>query len=382
MTPRHDPDVEAWIQTAREADILEVAGALGAQLKRSGSERVGPCPRCGGEDRFAVKPADRIFNCRGGEGGDVIKMVQHVKELGFIEACEFINNEPKPNSRGEPKPVDDSVARERREERRAASAAEKQRETERKGTTGKRIKKIFDDARPISGTQAEAYLHARGLKPPASLLVDLRFTHELDYRGHVIGEDEEKVLGAYPCMLAAIRNLAGEIIGLHRTYLDPGRPNKLTPPGDRRRNKAKKVFGAVSGGFIRLGAVERVMAIGEGIETSLGWYQLGVGPDEIGLGCAVSLGNIAGAATGTIAHPKFPRRTIYNGEPDMARPGMILPDEVAEAILLGDGDSDPPDTCAKLLTGARRIRALGKIASIHMAPLNTDWAQIAEEAND
>ena len=44
------------------------ASALG--LKRRGAELVGPCPACGGTDRFAVADKDgrAVFNCRGCEG--------------------------------------------------------------------------------------------------------------------------------------------------------------------------------------------------------------------------------------------------------------------------------------------------------------------------
>jgi putative DNA primase/helicase len=42
------------IERARQADLLDVAQRFGA-LKRVGvSEYVGPCPVCGGKDRFSV----------------------------------------------------------------------------------------------------------------------------------------------------------------------------------------------------------------------------------------------------------------------------------------------------------------------------------------
>ena len=47
------------------------ARADSLELKRQGRELVGPCPSCGGTDRFAVKPVDAggaIFNCRQCQG--------------------------------------------------------------------------------------------------------------------------------------------------------------------------------------------------------------------------------------------------------------------------------------------------------------------------
>ena len=47
--------LKAAIERAREADILGIAERLGTKLKRAGaSEYVGPCPVCGGKDRFGV----------------------------------------------------------------------------------------------------------------------------------------------------------------------------------------------------------------------------------------------------------------------------------------------------------------------------------------
>ena len=42
-------------------------------LKRQSGELVGPCPACGGTDRFAINAAKGVFNCRscGANGGGV-----------------------------------------------------------------------------------------------------------------------------------------------------------------------------------------------------------------------------------------------------------------------------------------------------------------------
>jgi len=50
---------------AHAVDILATARRF-VNLKRGGSnEHVGPCPRCGGRDRFGVNTRKRVFNCRG-----------------------------------------------------------------------------------------------------------------------------------------------------------------------------------------------------------------------------------------------------------------------------------------------------------------------------
>lgn len=367
------PEFEAWCDQARSADILEIATEMGAVLKRSAGEYVGPCPRCNGTDRFAVKPSEQVFNCRGAMGGDVIAMVMHVREVEFLAACEIIVGHPAPRRESQARLIDPEVARERRDERRDAELGRFEAEQHKLERAADRAARIFNSSAPIPGTLAEAYLRRRGIVPPPALLIDIRFAAGLEYRGYADeGATEETPLGSFPCMVAAIRNQAGEIVGLHRTYLDPNEPLKLRLPGNPRQNKAKKSFGTVKGGAIRLGAVMPIVAIGEGIETCLSWFQLGMGPDEVGLMSAVSLGNLAGAATGSIRHPSG-RGTIPNGIPDIEKPGIILPPEVEEVILLGDGDSDRHATHASLLVAARRFRDQGRTVSIQYVQSKADF---------
>jgi hypothetical protein len=72
------------IARARATPIEAEAQRHGLKLKRQGRELVGPCPRCGGTDRYAINMAKQCFHCRGcAVGGDVISMVQH------LDACDF-----------------------------------------------------------------------------------------------------------------------------------------------------------------------------------------------------------------------------------------------------------------------------------------------------
>ena len=76
-----------------EATIIERARAIRIEneiarrrirLRRVGAELIGPCPRHGGDDRFAINTKRRLWNCRGAEGGnDAISMVMHVDGTGF-----------------------------------------------------------------------------------------------------------------------------------------------------------------------------------------------------------------------------------------------------------------------------------------------------------
>ena len=57
-----------------------------------GLDRAGPCPVCGGTDRFSIHTRKNVFGCRqcGIAGEGVIKLVQETQGVGFTEACEII----------------------------------------------------------------------------------------------------------------------------------------------------------------------------------------------------------------------------------------------------------------------------------------------------
>jgi AAA domain/CHC2 zinc finger len=67
---------------------------------RGQNERCGPCPACGGDDRFSINVAKQVFNCRGcNTGGDVIDLVQHLDGVDFNTACTTLTGEPPPRSK-------------------------------------------------------------------------------------------------------------------------------------------------------------------------------------------------------------------------------------------------------------------------------------------
>jgi hypothetical protein len=98
---------DAWIEQARAVPIeSEVARRGGLNLQRRGKELIGPCPRCGGDDRFAVNVIKQVFNCRGcGANGNVVALVQHIDGSDFIAAATTLAGErpqAKPNGKGPP----------------------------------------------------------------------------------------------------------------------------------------------------------------------------------------------------------------------------------------------------------------------------------------
>jgi phage/plasmid primase-like uncharacterized protein len=70
-----------------------------ATYRRRGRELIGPCPVCGGTDRFGVNVLKSVWNCRGcNQGGDVIELVRHLDNCGFLTAIETLTGEVRPDN--------------------------------------------------------------------------------------------------------------------------------------------------------------------------------------------------------------------------------------------------------------------------------------------
>ena len=78
---------------AEAMPIEEVAGRLALLdgLARNGREFTGPCPKCGGRDRFSINTQKGVFLCRrcDGKGGGVA-LVMFVLGLNFPQALEYL----------------------------------------------------------------------------------------------------------------------------------------------------------------------------------------------------------------------------------------------------------------------------------------------------
>jgi putative DNA primase/helicase len=84
------------VDTSRGVRLEDAMAIVGiGDLKRIGGELVGPCPCCGGRDRFAVHPRKGKWNCRGSVGGnDAIGLVMHVTGCTFLEAVQMLVGQP------------------------------------------------------------------------------------------------------------------------------------------------------------------------------------------------------------------------------------------------------------------------------------------------
>lgn len=380
---RTDSAISYWIARARAVSIEDAAAYVGAKLKRKGADHAGPCPfGCATADGFVITPKDNVFICRpSGDGGDAIALVMHATGGDFLTACETLTGEARPNGVKE-ETTEERQKREAKTRERAAEADRRSQAQEREEQTAqtrqkRRIAEILGLMVPLTDSaHGEAYFRVRGITL-GSWCSRLGFLPSAAYR-----DDEGKVIAELPTIVAPIVFApTGEVIGLHRTYLDPKLPIKFKAPNG---GGSKKIYGRAEGGIIPLGEIGATLATGEGIETTAAWAQhpdLGGERDDVSIAAAISLGNMSGGCEGTFPHPTLLNDRgnpvpVPNGKPNPDKPGMILPPQVKTLILLMDGDSEPLATKGRLLAAARRHRARGLEVHVHQAPSGHDFASI------
>jgi hypothetical protein len=152
------------LTAAKAVPIERELERRGHRLKRAGRELVGPCPVCGGRDRFAVHTKKRVWNCRGcGRGGDVIDLVKHLDRTTTAEAVRTLtgstSNRPTrtptaPKDSGDDFGLDDDFAPTPPAPKSDDDYERRQRE---------KARWLWSQRQPIAGTIAERYLReARG----------------------------------------------------------------------------------------------------------------------------------------------------------------------------------------------------------------------------
>ena len=82
------------------------------RIQKSGGEIAGPCPKCGGTDRFFIR-SDDSFMCRqcGVRGGDRISFFQLSYQTDFMGLVRRFLNDSQPSGNASPKPTMKQVSR-------------------------------------------------------------------------------------------------------------------------------------------------------------------------------------------------------------------------------------------------------------------------------
>ena len=286
------------IKAAARYRWQEIHAAIGIDPKFLRNKHQ-PCPACGGEDRFRYDDKDGkgTFICTHWENGagDGFGLVMHflgcdfqtaLKQVSGILGMDNANPLPIPTTHPQPQPRPE------------------------KDHIGK-LAALWDEAEPLTpDCPVVQYWESRGLDM-AHLPENVRFLPEKDY--WTTGEDKPLLLGSFPCMVCAIRDMDEELQGLHLTYLQPsydkpcGEDGLHAPhyqklaikhpetgealPAKKMRSRKK---GSISGQAVHLFPIPENgrLVIVEGIETALAARELCKAYDW-GLCAALSANSLA-----------------------------------------------------------------------------------------
>lgn len=385
-----DPDFRDWVERARSGSFeraIQLCGFTPAKGSSKGKDLAGPCPNCGGRDRFSVHHVKRKFNCRGCgvKGADALALALVGQHVSFAEACEDLSGEPRP-ARVNAETAEEKAARAARRREADLRQAEEARKREVDAENYRARERaaccrIWEVGRAPTAVGLGRYFDARRIILPASALIreadDVAFYHgeEIDERGF----SRPRVIHRGPAMLAQMLDNDGEFVGLHITYLRADWSGKadIFDPETSEALPPKKMRGSKKGSHIVLRqpdvaartaccAAAVRMFMGEGLETVAA---VGTALKRAGRLAALDhfwgsgdLGNLGGPAAGTIAHPvlktaKGRAQRLPGPVPDFSEKGILIPPHVTHLVLLGDGDSERVLTETTLERARRRYRA-------------------------
>lgn len=213
-------------------DILRQLGVEERFLRN----KHGPCPLCGGEDRFRFddKDGNGTWYCNRCGAGAGTELVMKIRGVPFKEACGLI---------------DPLVGQ---------SAMHSER---KKSDPRPRLVKIASESvRCEEGGEVWKYLRNRGLKVPPGV----REHAGLSYF------EEGNLSGRYPAMVSRMVKADGsKAVSLHITYLQSGSKAPVSA-----QKKMMTPDGTMAGCAIRLYPMAERMAIAEGIETAIAYSEM------------------------------------------------------------------------------------------------------------
>lgn len=210
------------------ASILQMFGIDRDYLKN----KHGPCPICGGKDRFRFDDKDGTgswFCSSCGAGDGIALLMLHTKQsfaecASEVRACLGEARETKPRPDISPERAREAMV------------------------------DLWRGSRAIADDEAGAYLVSRGFAAPFP--GTLRFHPAAPVSGH-------PSRSTMPAMLAKVTGPNGDGVNIHRTYLEGGRKAKSIEP-------RKLMPGRLpDGSTIRLYGHNGILGIAEGIETAM-----------------------------------------------------------------------------------------------------------------
>jgi putative DNA primase/helicase len=220
----------------------EVLAAIGIDPKML-VNRHGPCPVCGGRDRFRFDDRERrgTWICNQCGAGDGWRLVMLFRNVDFVGALELIEGAVGGAATTRPAPKPPQAARSR---------------------SSHGLRRIWDAAAPIRAEDAAArYLTLRHLPFDAHGLRLAPVCRHISEPDHAISY--------HPALLEAYQAPDGRCTGLQRLWLtEDGQKADVMP-------QRKTIGHLVDGGAVRLmPPAGAVLGIAEGVETALAAAQL------------------------------------------------------------------------------------------------------------
>ena len=190
-------------------------------------------------------------------------------------------------------------------------------------------RRVWDATKPLAGTLAETYLHARGVGHVA-VAPSLRFSPALTH---------PQAPGRFPCLVAGVQDAHGGFLAVHRIYLDRSGAGKANV------EPARASLGSTAGGAVRLGEPEHGrLLVGEGIESTAAAMVL------------IGLPGWAAIATSGLT-------------------AIELPEHVRDVVIAADKDFDGAGQLAAAAL-AERLEAEGREVEIQLPPFIGDWNDV------
>ena len=312
-------------------DILTAAGIPNRFL----TGKHGPCPFCGGRDRFRFTNRSNrggyICNQCAPNGGDGIAFLMAWRGCGFKDAMKWVQDYLR---------LPDSVTASHRQAAegfipagRTDEISESERERRRDS-----MRKVWAKSWAINGDcLGSVYLRSRGVwQEPVPC--NLQTVANL---GYFTGREKQ---AEYPALLAAVTGVDGRNIAIHRTYLSRDGSSKAPVPDPK---KMMMPTGPIVGAAVRLFPAGHVLGVAEGIETALGASMLHGGL------------------------PVWACLTAYGLQ------SFVVPDGVTELVIFADHD-----TAGIKAAKALQARYSDTLSIKILAPkeVGSDWADVAKEA--
>lgn len=287
-------------------DAHELTLALGGRWH--GRYGAAPCPVCQPDRR---KGQDAL-TLADGQGG---RLLAHCKRSG----CAFLDILTAVGLRsGDCAPADPATLARREAERRAEAAKR-----------AEQAKRLWQEAQPIAGTPAEAYLRGRGITCP--------LPRTLRFHGHAWHGPTAR---RWPALVAAVQGAGAAAV--HRTWLHADGSGKADI------EPAKAMLGATAGGAVRLSDGPARLVVAEGIESAL----------------SLLCGLLDGPAT------------VWAGLSTSGMRGLNLPREPGRLTIAADGDTAGREAANAL---AERAHSSGWQVGILDAGTGADWNTILQE---